>query len=458
MEGMLTGRDVELDAMRAHVDRWRAGSGGVVLLAGEAGIGKTSLLRASFGDVERMMWVTGDELSSGFPLLPLVEAATQRGWRPGTAVELADWFADYCAASPTVLVFDDLHWADDASVRLWRRLAAMSERLPLLVVGALRQGAPVWRHVGDLGTLLELGPLAAGAVERVVGELVGGRPGRRLSSLVAAAGGNPRYVTELVATLTRDGDIEAARWYEAASLREAVADRLDLLSARVREVLRLGALLGDTFSVSDLAVMSGLPMPDLTRMVDVAVAAGVLTAEPLGLAFRHRLVRDVLREQIPAGMRAALHLEAARRGVDGEMVARQLAAVVECGGELPASGWVVDWLADNGTALDRERPRRPAPRRRCRGPARRDPDLPSDDRRAGQQPRSGGERPISGWAALTAAETRVARFVVEGKSNPQIAAELVVSRRTVETDVSHILAKLGQRSRVGIVRVAAAHW
>ena len=64
--------------------------------------------------------------------------------------------------------------------------------------------------------------------------------------------------------------------------------------------------------------------------------------------------------------------------------------------------------------------------------------------------------PTSGWAALSPAEARIARLVADGRSNPDIAAELLVARRTIETHVSHILAKIGARSRVDIARQAAA--
>jgi DNA-binding CsgD family transcriptional regulator len=66
-------------------------------------------------------------------------------------------------------------------------------------------------------------------------------------------------------------------------------------------------------------------------------------------------------------------------------------------------------------------------------------------------------RPASGWAALTPTEAKVASLVAEGRSNPDIAAELFLSRNTVQTHVSHILAKLGVRSRTEIVRAALAH-
>jgi DNA-binding NarL/FixJ family response regulator len=66
------------------------------------------------------------------------------------------------------------------------------------------------------------------------------------------------------------------------------------------------------------------------------------------------------------------------------------------------------------------------------------------------------DRPATGWASLTETETRIARLIADGQSNPEIAHTLFLSRRTIETHVSHILTKLGQRSRVDIARLAAA--
>ena len=71
--------------------------------------------------------------------------------------------------------------------------------------------------------------------------------------------------------------------------------------------------------------------------------------------------------------------------------------------------------------------------------------------------RAARRRPAAGWDSLTDTELRVARLVAQGESNPQIAQDLYLSRRTVETHVSHILAKLGGRGRVDVARLAASH-
>ncbi len=75
----------------------------------------------------------------------------------------------------------------------------------------------------------------------------------------------------------------------------------------------------------------------------------------------------------------------------------------------------------------------------------------------GIRPSRHGSRPAIGWRALTPTETKIAYLVARGQSNPDIAAELFLSRNTVQSHVSHILAKLGARSRAGIVREALDH-
>jgi predicted ATPase len=381
----LVGRDGELAALRELVVALGAGAGGAALLVGEAGSGKSSLLAAVLADLAddvQLVWVAGDELGQGFPLLPLVEAAAERGrgdierllrggLDDGSGVadsvvaaseRLTAWLEDLSAASPVMLVFDDLHWADDASLRLWHRVARSAKQMPLLALGAMRPGygrdelTAVRRRVSELqaagrGVLVELGALPAAAVSELVAGLVGGRPGERLVEVAAAAGGNPLYVTELVGSLQRSnalavrgGLVEAVRGYEAGSLVEVIAGRFDLVAVPVREVLQVAALLGVEFSVGDLGVASGRPVGELAGMLAQAQAAGVVAARGGGMAFRHPLIREVLCAQVPAGVRGVWHVELARvlagRGSDVAAVARQLTAAVECGAELPGSGWL----------------------------------------------------------------------------------------------------------------------
>ncbi len=392
---LLVGRDGELAALGELVVALGAGVGGAALVVGEAGSGKSSLVAALLEELRdvQLVWVTGDELGQGFPLLPLVEAAAEQGrgdierlLRGGlddggrvadsvvaASERLTAWLEELSAVSPVVLVFDDLHWADDASLRLWHRLARSARQMPLLVLGAMRPGygrdelAALRRRVGESqaagrGVLVELGALPPAAVEELVAGLVGGKPGRRLVEVAAAAGGNPLYATELVGSLQRSsalavrgGQVEAVRGYEAGSLVEVIGGRFDLVAAPVREVLQVAALLGVEFSVADLGVASGRAVGELAVMLAQAQAAGVVAPRGGGMVFRHPLIREVLCAQVPAGVRGAWHVELARvlagRGAAAAAVARQLTAALECGAELPGSGWLAGWLVAEGPVL-----------------------------------------------------------------------------------------------------------
>ncbi|MFS8097971.1 DUF2791 family P-loop domain-containing protein [Lentzea alba] len=394
----LVGRTAELAALHGQLHEVARGHGGVALVIGEAGSGKSSLLRsvadyAHDHDI-RLVWAAGDELSQAFPLLPLVDAvegakqAVIAGLLRGkdadgvhivdpvlaASDQLIDWIDDLCSTTPVVLVLDDLHWADSASIRLWHRLTRKAEQLPLLVVGAMRPGydrqelaalrrrVAALREVG-LGMQFELEPLASDAVTELVAELVGGTPSRRLSQLAARAGGNPLYLTELIGALARegsltqddDGHVDATFENAPASLSAAIADRLDQVPPHVQEVLSLAALLGVEFSVGNLATVAGRTVAELVGMLGRAQSAGVLKTVHGGMAFRHPLIRDALCEQVPASVRAALHVEMGRAlalaAQPATAVARQLVAAIDISAELASADWLTDWLVTEGPTL-----------------------------------------------------------------------------------------------------------
>jgi DNA-binding CsgD family transcriptional regulator/tetratricopeptide (TPR) repeat protein len=202
------------------------------------------------------------------------------------------------------------------------------------------------------------------------------------------------YARELVDGLVRGGRVRvsggvaelsgAAGVSVPVSLAAAIQGRLGELAEDAVRVLRWAALLGTEFSVRDLEVVSGRSAGELMPVVDAAVGAGVLVEAGVRLGFRHGLIRQVLYEGMPAGLRAALHVQAARMlagaGAAPERVAAQLVPVgldqdqaegtegrAEHGGqapdpepgpgrelgvlEVPADEWVVAWLADAAPAL-----------------------------------------------------------------------------------------------------------
>ncbi|MGE5136260.1 MAG: helix-turn-helix transcriptional regulator [Gemmatimonadota bacterium] len=402
--GALIGRDSELARLARLVTDAAAGRGNSVLIEGEPGIGKSALVRAALTDAAglgcQVYWGAGDELGQALPLLPWLdglrvrepsanprrntilgllrgEIPADRGTDASAALaeQLLALVAEQCAVQPAILVVDDLQWADQVSVTLWSRLARSARQAPLLLVGMMRPVPQrddllaLRRVVGD-SARLQLTGLSEGAVAELTALLAGGEPDDGLLRLAGGAAGNPLYITELVAALTRgsglvitgSGAAELTRASVPSSLTAAIADRLDFVSGPVREVLRAAALLGVDFAVPDLATVLGRGVADLVPAVDEALAAGVLAESGDRLGFRHPLIRTALYEEIPVPVRAAWHRDAGRSlaeaGAPADRVARQLlAAVGGPGGRAePMDDWMLGWLARTAELLVAQAP------------------------------------------------------------------------------------------------------
>src|SRR5580693_9355252 len=381
------------------------GQGGSLLIEGEPGIGKSSLVRAACAEAAdlgcQVFWGAGDELGQALPLLPLLEGlrvrepsanprrntilrllrgelTADRGTDMSAALaeQLLALIAEQCAERPTILVIDDLQWADQASITLWGRLAKSVRQSPLLLVGMMRPVPQrddllaLRRAAGDAGRP-PLPGLPPAAVTELVAALAGGRPDGKLLRLADGAAGNPLYVTELVAALARGssltitdaGAAELTSGPVPGSLSAAIADRLGFVSGSVREVLRAAALLGVDFAVPDLATVLGRGVADLIPAVEGARAAGVLAESGNGLGFRHPMIRAALYDVIPVPVRAAWHRDAARAlaeaGAPADRVARQLLASIDgSGGKAePMDEWILGWLARTAELLVGRAPR-----------------------------------------------------------------------------------------------------
>jgi DNA-binding CsgD family transcriptional regulator len=397
--GALVGRENEMALLTGLIREVARARGSSVLIEGEPGIGKSTLVRAAFAHAPeagcQVFWGAGDELGQALPLLPFLDAlrvrepaanprrdtivrllrgevAADRGTDvPAVLAEqLLALVAEQCAVRPTILVIDDLQWADQASIALWGRLARSAQHMPLLLVGTMRpvplrdELLALRRAVGEADRL-QLTGLTEAAVADLIAAQTGGRPGSALLRLADGAAGNPLYVTELVAALSRSsslaitesGAAEVAGGSVPGSLSAAIADRLGFVAGPVREVLRAAALLGMDFSVSDLAIVLGRSVPDLIPAVDEAGAAGVLAQSGQGLGFRHPLIRAALYDDMPAPVRAAWHREAGRAlaeaGASTDRVARQLLRAVggSDGPAEPMDEWMLDWLARTADLL-----------------------------------------------------------------------------------------------------------
>ena len=284
-----------------------------------------------------------------------------------TGIEVLVTLADeLCAAAPTVVVVDDLQWADDASLIVWHQLAASISQLRLLLIGTCRP-APRRPEVQQLrtavvrrgGAVVTLGPLADTDVAALVTAMVGAPPGDALRQLTAQAAGNPLYVRELVDALVREQALQISPVAEVSPPGSSCRsrwppcwiDRLSSVSAETAQLLRTAALLGGTFAVTDLAVVLRRPVSDLAAGLQEAVAAGIVVGSGPELAFRHPLIRQALYESMPAALRTALHAEAARElaatGADALSVAQQLF----CRADGRVQGWARTWLIQAAPAL-----------------------------------------------------------------------------------------------------------
>jgi predicted ATPase/DNA-binding CsgD family transcriptional regulator len=356
----LVGRDRELEQLRTSVAAAKAGQGGLVLLTGETGVGKTSLAEAAvstgeiavlrgfapqrgsvpYGAIAAALreFLRGSEagLSELGPLQRELGALLpELGRRPKNperellfeAIRRA--FETVAGVEPTVVFLDDLQWADAATLELLSSLAASAEEWPLLLLGAYRseeipRGHPLRRLRTELrraGRLAELvvEPLDPAATAAVAARVLGAAPGPMLTAaLFDRTQGVPFFVEELAAAL-KSGSllVEGKRGLElepgaAVPLPETIRDvvrlRAEELSAEARASLEAAAVAGMRF---ELALLSALGED---AGVGEALEHGLLMEDEPGVAtFRHDLVREAVYSDTPWPRRRALHRALAER-------------------------------------------------------------------------------------------------------------------------------------------------
>ena len=378
----LFGRDPELRQLEALATSAAGGQGAIVLLCGGGGIGKTRLVDHALAAAAELGAVTRRARAQEFDVRrPFRAIATALGIdtdaddteRRELAQLLAGHGADQteprlveamvavveklCAAGPVALAVDDLHWADGSTLRVLDRLGRAAAHLPMLVCGAFRP-APrppelarlVRAHALRHGVTLELQPLQPAHIRTLLCSLLEVAPGPRLVAQAAATGGNPFYVTRLVAALQATGDLNTTATTAEVDavdlppdLRLTVLLELAHLSEDTQHVLRTASVLGSRFAVSDLALVLGSSPVALAPRLGEAIEARVLLDDGAALAFRHDLLRDAIYEDVPLAVRKSVHLHIARTLAAAGATPLELAEHF-IRGAAPGNAEALDWL------------------------------------------------------------------------------------------------------------------
>ncbi len=301
-------REPELAELRAATRDATGGHGRVVLLHGEAGIGKTSLvsaLRAEPSDGVRVLVGSCDAMSTPRTLGPLRDLAPSVGPRLGEALragdreDVFDALRDELAAGRgTVLVIEDVHWADEATLDVVRFLARRIDDLPAVLVLTYRdeldRDHPLGRLLGDLGhgdrvERIALRRLSADAVGALTAE-----SGLDADRVYAMTEGNPYFVSELVASADEAG--------VPPTVVDAVTGRLRRLDSETQDHVEQLAVVP---SAVDRDLLARL-VPGSEGALRPAEEGGLLDVSPDGVRFRHELTRRAIVDALPASRRIEL--------------------------------------------------------------------------------------------------------------------------------------------------------
>jgi DNA-binding CsgD family transcriptional regulator/tetratricopeptide (TPR) repeat protein len=304
---------LERDSFLAQLDdllgeaAWRGGR--LVLVRGEAGIGKSTLVQAfSAGRSGRVLWGTCDPVAPPRPLAPIVDMAQQVGGDLRTALEEEDRqrvsaaFLELVRADggPWVAVLEDMQWADDATLELLKVVGRRVAQIPALVVVTFRDDEvgpdhPLSATLGDIPAAsmvsLQLPALSVSAVE----ELATGT-GIDPSALHDAAQGNPFFVTEVLASGGRE---------LPSTVRDAVWARARRLTPDALAVLRAAAVLGPRCDVEVL----GRVAVSKPEHIDECISHGMLRRDRSIVEFRHELARRGVLDSMSGPQRRDLHAQ-----------------------------------------------------------------------------------------------------------------------------------------------------
>ena len=334
----MCGREPERRVVRDLLRRAEKGVGGVVLVEGEPGIGKSLLLRETVGEAAGQGFSlaagAADQLGRAFPLFALRVALGEPFARltaseperdlwdaPGWWIsQMRAHLEQRAAATPVLVCLDDLQWASPATLAALRTLPLELKRHP--VAWLLARASTAQHDAEYLFGLLEkdgavrinLTPLDEDAVAALLTNAFGAPPDQALLALACGAVGNPSLLTELIGGLGDDEAVKVTGGHAVLVTTQlpqrvhlVAQRRLDGLSKRARHLVVIAAVLGRSFRLEDAAEMLGDTPAALLPTVEEAMDAGLMAAADNAFSFRHALLRRAVGDMIPQPARKALH-------------------------------------------------------------------------------------------------------------------------------------------------------
>lgn len=366
----IRGRTDELKAIRALVFSVAEGRGGVLVIEGPPGIGKSRMLtevvalanecgvRTLFGEAFEyqqtvpffslfMATLRADSpVGDAEALRQLGGSADLRYW---VVHDLADAIRAAAAETPLAILLEDIHWADNGTLLALRSLTSVRSDAAVLWVLTARPGAggPAVQETLSVleranAAFVRLRAITPEAVADMVQDGVQAEADVSLLNLAAKAHGNPFLVRELVGGLGEENRLNVVDGRATVTgeglprrLGATMHQRLDLLSGEASEVVRVAAVLPDRFSAGLLAAMLDRPPVSLLSALEEAVRADLLVEDGEQLRFRHDLLREATRQSLPQSLRRAMERQSASvmmgMGAAPAEVATQLARSAEPG-------------------------------------------------------------------------------------------------------------------------------
>jgi len=378
VELALVGRDAELALLREWVDDAGAGRGRVVQVNGEAGIGKSALVAtvAAEARARGMRVLVGRTTEAegappNWPWLQILDRLDRRSLLDGPAgvdpdseqFTRLEAVVAVLVSEPGVIVIEDAHRADPASLRLLGRLAEAVADAPVALI-VTQRSEPVDRSDGFDAVSEALGRVAgacrldlAGIDRAAVAELLPvGLDGRMVESAWSVSNGNPLLVGELGRHLAAGATLAMV----PRSVRDGVALRLSRRSPACIELIRFAAVAGRTFPTGLLATATGRPAVQVLTDLDEAVAASLVEPTEQAGVFRfvHALVRDAVLATMGAAEGAARHRELARAveayEADSDARTLELARLWEAASPLGDHATAALWCTRAGAVAERQ--------------------------------------------------------------------------------------------------------